>query len=63
TRAGAASIAPMTYVQLLLAGTFGWALFGERPDALSVIGALVIVGAGLYLWRAGRASSAPAIGE
>lgn len=63
TRAGAASIAPMTYVQLLLAGTFGWALFGERPDVVAVAGAFVIVGAGLYLWRAGRPQAAPAIGE
>lgn len=54
TRAGAAAIAPMTYVQLLLAGCAGWVLFGERPDLVTVIGALVIVGAGLYLWRAGR---------
>lgn len=63
TRAGAASIAPMTYVQLILAGTFGWALFGERPDLVAVAGALVIVGAGLYLWRAGKGASSPAIGE
>lgn len=62
-RAGAASIAPMTYVQLILAGTFGWALFGERPDLLAAVGALVIVAAGLYLWRASRAVSTPAIGE
>lgn len=63
TKAGAASIAPMTYVQLLLAGTFGWALFGERPDLVSVAGALVIVAAGLYLWRTGRAVATSAIGE
>lgn len=63
TRAGAASIAPMTYVQLLLAGSFGWALFGERPDIVAVGGAVVIVGAGLYLWWAGRPQAAPAIGE
>jgi drug/metabolite transporter (DMT)-like permease len=55
TRTGAAAIAPMTYVQLLLAGFFGWVLFGERPDLVAVIGAVVIVCAGLYLWRAGRA--------
>ncbi|MCY1671792.1 DMT family transporter [Novosphingobium sp. SL115] len=55
TRAGASTIAPMTYVQLLMAGGFGWALFDERPDAMAALGAVVIVGAGLYLWRAGRA--------
>ncbi|MFM2372190.1 MAG: hypothetical protein RIS85_1912, partial [Pseudomonadota bacterium] len=59
TRAGAATIAPMTYVQLLMAGTFGWVLFGERPDVMAAVGAMVIVGAGLYLWRAGQAPKEP----
>lgn len=54
TRAGAAAVAPMTYVQLLIAGGLGWIIFGERPDVPTIIGAAVIVGAGLYLWRAGR---------
>lgn len=58
TRTGAAAIAPMTYVQLLLAGGSGWILFGERPDLLAVVGALVIVTAGLYLWHSGRAPNA-----
>ncbi|HQS68696.1 MAG: EamA family transporter [Novosphingobium sp. 28-62-57] len=57
TRAGAAAIAPMTYVQLLMAGGLGWLVFGERPDLPSAIGALIIVGAGLYLWRAGRSAA------
>lgn len=61
TRAGAATIAPMTYVQLLMAGTFGWILFKERPDGLALLGALVIVSAGLYLWRVGRPPSEPAM--
>lgn len=54
TRAGAATIAPMTYVQLLVATILGWAMFGNRPDALTLLGAGIIVGAGLYLWRSGR---------
>lgn len=54
TRAGAASIAPMTYVQLLVATLAGWLLFGNRPDLMTLLGAAIIVGAGLYLWRAGR---------
>ncbi|MEO0033376.1 MAG: hypothetical protein RIS94_3134 [Pseudomonadota bacterium] len=59
TRAGAATIAPMTYVQLLMAGLFGWFLFAERPDAMALMGATIIVGAGLYLWRAGRMTDEP----
>jgi drug/metabolite transporter (DMT)-like permease len=59
TRAGAATIAPMTYVQLLMAGLLGWLVFGERPDMTALVGAGVIVGAGLYLWRAGRVIDEP----
>lgn len=54
TRAGAASVAPMTYVQLLVATTLGWLWFGEKPDLATVVGAAVIVGAGIYLWSSGR---------
>lgn len=54
TRAGAATIAPMTYVQLLIAGTVGWIGFGEAPDVLALVGAALIVASGIYLWRAGR---------
>ncbi|MFM5953851.1 MAG: DMT family transporter [Novosphingobium sp.] len=54
TRAGAASIAPMTYVQLLVATALGWIFFGNRPDLLTLLGGAIIVGAGLLLWHAGR---------
>ena len=53
-RAGAATIAPMTYVQLLVASSLGWAMFGSHPDAMTLLGAVIIIGAGLYLWRSGR---------
>ncbi|RVQ65484.1 DMT family transporter [Croceicoccus ponticola] len=52
TRAGAATIAPMTYVQIVVAGTLGWALFGDRPDLFATLGIAIIVGAGLYRWHA-----------
>lgn len=55
-RAGAATIAPMTYVQLLIAALAGWLVFGDHPDALTLLGAGIIIAAGLYLWRAGRVS-------
>lgn len=53
-RAGASTIAPTTYVQLLVAVLLGWAVFGDRPDIMTLAGALVIVAAGLYLWRDGK---------
>ncbi len=56
TRAGASTIAPMTYVQMIVAVILGALLFGDIPDALTLLGAAIIIGAGLYLWReSGRA--------
>jgi len=53
-KAGAATVAPMTYGQLLAAALLGWIFFGETPDALSLLGAAIIIGAGLYLWHINR---------
>jgi len=53
-KAGPGTVAPMTYGQLLAAVSLGWIFFGEVPDAISMLGAAVIVGAGLYLWYASR---------
>lgn len=60
TRAGAASVAPMTYVQLLVASLLGWLFFDSHPDAMTLLGAAIIVGAGLYLWRSGQVRAASA---
>lgn len=51
TRASAAEIAPMTYVQLLIALGLGIAVFGDWPDLTSLLGSAIIIGAGLYLWH------------
>ncbi|GAA4052775.1 DMT family transporter [Parerythrobacter jejuensis] len=56
TRAGAASIAPMTYVQLLVASALGWWWFDDSPDLGTLAGAAIIIGAGLFLWQQGRFS-------
>jgi drug/metabolite transporter (DMT)-like permease len=58
TRAGAALVAPMTYVQLLVATTLGWLAFGEAPDVVALGGAAIIIAAGLWLWMSGRKASA-----
>jgi len=51
TRASAADIAPMTYVQLLIAMALGIIIFGDWPDLTSLAGSAIIVGAGLFLWN------------
>ncbi|GGD48669.1 EamA family transporter [Erythrobacter arachoides] len=54
-RAGAATVAPMTYGQLLVATSLAWVFFDEAPDAIAMLGAALIVGSGLWLWWRGRA--------
>jgi len=53
-QAPASALAPYSYVQLVWATLMGLVVFGEFPDWLTVVGALVIVGAGLYVWHRER---------
>ena len=48
--APAGDIAPYGYAGLLFAVIFGLVLFGETPDGVTLLGAVVIVTAGLYVW-------------
>jgi drug/metabolite transporter (DMT)-like permease len=50
---GAGRVAPMTYVQLLMAAVIGLLYFGNWPDMMTMLGAGVIVIAGLILLRTG----------
>jgi drug/metabolite transporter (DMT)-like permease len=54
-QASAATIAPMVYVQLLVAVAIGWAAFGDAPDLGTIGGAALIILGGLYLWQNQRA--------
>ncbi len=54
TKASAAVVAPMTYVQLLAAVGLGWLWFGDHPDLATLGGAAMIVGSGLWLWNSQR---------
>ncbi|MFN3644133.1 MAG: DMT family transporter [Gemmobacter sp.] len=47
----AAVVAPFGYVGLVFATGWGLVLFGEVPDAWTIVGAGVIVLAGLYVWH------------
>jgi len=49
--AEAGLLAPFNYTGLVFAVLWGLVLFGERPDTLTLIGALVIAGAGIYVWH------------
>ena len=54
--AEASAIQPLIYLQLVVATTVGVVGFGEQLDALTGLGAAMVVGAGLYTLRAGRAA-------
>ena len=58
-RASAAVVAPMTYVQLLVAAALSWAIFGTVPDWSTYAGAALIIGGGLLLWRAQKPQVVP----
>jgi drug/metabolite transporter (DMT)-like permease len=48
-------VAPFRYSRLIVALVIAFAVFGERPDAMTLTGAALIVGSGLYsLWREGH---------
>lgn len=53
-------VAPFAYLGIVFAAVWGAVLYDQWPDRWTVVGALVIVGAGLYVWhRENRALSAP----
>ncbi|WJY21310.1 DMT family transporter [Fontisubflavum oceani] len=51
TTAEAGAVAPFGYAGVIFATTWGLLAFGEVPDALTILGALVIIGAGVYVWH------------
>jgi drug/metabolite transporter (DMT)-like permease len=58
-RASPAIVAPMTYVQLLVAAALGWLIFGTAPDLSTFAGAALIIGGGLLLWRSQKPRDIP----
>lgn len=51
TLAEAGSVAPFAYLGLIFATGWGYILYNEVPDLPTIVGALVIVVAGLYVWH------------
>lgn len=58
TRSTAATIAPLVYVQLIVATLISLFFFGDPIDGVSVLGGGLIVGSGLYLWLADQRAAA-----
>lgn len=49
--AEASAVAPFSYFGIVLATLWGVLFFGEWPDGTAVLGMLVVVAAGLYVWH------------
>jgi drug/metabolite transporter (DMT)-like permease len=50
--ASASVVVPYQYTLIVWSVVFGWLMFAELPDAYTIVGAVVIVAAGLYIfWR------------
>jgi drug/metabolite transporter (DMT)-like permease len=51
-------VAPLSYASLIWSIGMGFALFGDLPDGMTLLGAAVIAGSGLYVFHRERARSA-----
>ena len=49
--AEASAVAPFAYIGIVFATIWGIVLYDEYPDQYTILGALVIVAAGLYVWH------------
>ena len=47
----AATLSPFLYVYLLWATVLGWLIFGDVPGPATLLGAIIILGSGLYVYR------------
>ncbi len=47
----ASLISPFLYSQIVWASLFGYLVFGDLPDLMTLVGAAVVVASGLWLWR------------
>lgn len=49
--ADASTLAPFSYLQLLIVAVLAWLAFGEALDRYTVIGAAIVIGSSLYIAR------------
>ncbi|WP_375266637.1 DMT family transporter [Planktotalea sp.] len=51
-------VAPMQYSQIIWASLFGFTIFDEQMDAMTLLGAVIIIGSGIYIvLREGRGNA------
>jgi drug/metabolite transporter (DMT)-like permease len=47
----ASALQPFTYSLMVFAAIAGWFIFGHVPDIFTILGAVIIAGSGIYVWR------------
>lgn len=62
TLAPASTLQPFTYLLLVFATLFGWLVFGDLPDPVTIVGAALIVASGLYTFHRERVRAAERAG-
>jgi drug/metabolite transporter (DMT)-like permease len=55
------AVAPFRYTRLLFALVIAALAFGERPDALTLLGAAIVIASGLYMFLRERRMARPAL--
>lgn len=48
--AGASTLAPFVYTQIISMATASWLVFGQPPDIWIFLGAPIVIGSGLFIW-------------
>lgn len=48
--AGASTLAPLTYVHIIYMSAASWLIFHQPPVIWTLIGAIIIIGSGLFIW-------------
>ncbi len=58
--APASLLAPFIYLNIIWITIFGIVIFGDWPDQLTVLGSMIIIGSGIYVWWRERVRAQPA---
>lgn len=62
-RTSASTLAPFQYVQMVAVVILGFAIFGDIPSIWTLLGAIILVGSGLYMFRADSKVVEPVPGD
>ena len=59
SRSEASVLAPFQYIEILGATLIGFLAFGDIPDEVTILGTLVVLGSGMYVFHRERQANLP----